>query len=304
MTYIIAEIGNSHEGDFGKAKELIAAAAECGVDCAKFQIFDAAMLVHPSLPSRVGEGTQLGRMRNLMFDRDKWGLLKECAHEHGLEFGASVFDVETMKWAAPMLDFVKIASGDADQLELINFVPADKKSAISTGCTLPIDLAPNMVVMHCVSMYPTPTEMASLDRIDDLKAAYGEMVGYSDHTQGYHACAIAAAKGVKMIEKHFAVDWPREDGDYSHAAGPTVMSMLVNTVREIDKMCQIRYNPDPDAVKSLMRGAYAHKDIVEGQRMTRNDIIMLRPATGVTLEDVLGKTANRAYKRLEAIDAV
>ena len=46
-TFIIAEIGNNHEGNISNAKKLIKLASKAGVDAVKFQTFVTDKFINP-----------------------------------------------------------------------------------------------------------------------------------------------------------------------------------------------------------------------------------------------------------------
>ena len=111
MHYLIAEIGNNHEGNFQTALDLIGEAAACGVDAVKFQMFKADTLVHAALPARVGTGTQRERMRGLEFDIPQWRELEAYARDLQVDFFASVCDKSFLPLASNW-PWIKIASGE------------------------------------------------------------------------------------------------------------------------------------------------------------------------------------------------
>ncbi len=221
MTEIVAEIGSNHEGSFDKCAELICSAAECGCDAVKFQIFRPEHLVTADAPAMVGEGTQRERFARLAIDPDQYLVLAQVAEDNGLKAYATFFDVGLIEQYGQHFDAIKIASGDAQNYELIYAAEkTEKPIIISLGLVGDMDIMEmmdNLVLswstwervtfLHCVSQYPCPPELASLDQMLDYRDRCERPIGYSDHCVGTLACEAAAAMGAVMIEKHFTDDW-------------------------------------------------------------------------------------------------
>jgi len=139
-TFIIAEIGINHDGEFQKAMELIKSAYECGVDAVKFQAFNAERLISKDEPaykhSKVENKTQFDRLRSLEFTAREWEELASFSEELGLIFMASVFDKDSCDMIEPLVHAFKIASGDVDNIPLLRHVAyKNKPTIISTGCS-------------------------------------------------------------------------------------------------------------------------------------------------------------------------
>jgi N-acetylneuraminate synthase/N,N'-diacetyllegionaminate synthase len=324
MTYIIAEIGNAHEGSVDKARELIDLAADTGVDAVKFQMFKADQLVHKDLPARVGGGTQLERMRGLEFEDGVWRTIIDHAKQAGVHFMASVFCEHYLAFASDM-SFIKIASGDATNRTLIDAAYATGMPLlISLGCSNPTQghaayNSDRITLLHCVSEYPTPPEHAGLMRIQELRQEWPQ-VGYSDHCCGINACIAAAAMGATVIEKHFTDHYRgcgepvavlgenaryeagEPKGDHIHAATPAEMAELVSIIRQIDLMSGPWYMPDAEARRALERGGYAARDIAEGEIIGEADIIALRPRLRRHAWTLIGSRAQRNLQAGESID--
>lgn len=305
---IIAEIGSNHDGDVGRAKELVHMAAEAGADAAKFQIFRADRLVHPTLaayPQAKGYAKQIDRFRAMEFTESQWEEVIGACEDAGIAFAATCFDVDLVRQYGPMMPFIKIASGDITYHDLIRAgVETGKPVYLSTGCATwreieqAVELVPasQRVVMHCVSRYPTPPELADMGRIRSLMKRFYH-VGYSDHTTGIQACEIAAAFGVEVIEKHFTDDPLKDWGDHPISADFADMAYLVESVKRIQVMMQPSGESPP---RNMLRGAYAARKIEAGQAITRDDVVMLRPM-GRDVEQIVGRRADRDYEPLEAL---
>jgi sialic acid synthase SpsE len=221
---IIAEIGQNHNGDLALAKILIAKAADAGASAAKFQVYDARAL----FPKEGNEWfdynckTELSRA-------DVDALASECART-GIEFMASVFDIERVAWLEAVgMKRYKIASRSISDKTLIDAVAATgKRMLVSLGHwkekQFPSMNAPGGVdFLYCVSKYPTPLDEVHLASIDFKKYA-----GFSDHTIGINAPMVALARGARIIEKHFTLDKDMYGPDHSGSMSPKELAALAS----------------------------------------------------------------------------
>lgn len=219
---IIAEIGQNHNGDMQLARQMIAEAKAAGADVAKFQVYDARAL----FPKEGNEWydynckTELNRSDIEM-------LANECERE-GIEFMASVFDVERVGWLEQVgVRRYKIASRSVRDNELIEAVArTGKPMLVSLGMwdapVFPTIAAPGGVdFLYCVSKYPTEFSDLQFRKVDFAKYA-----GFSDHTLGIDAAMIAMSRGARVIEKHFTIDKGMYGPDHSGSMTPSELASL------------------------------------------------------------------------------
>jgi sialic acid synthase SpsE len=237
MINIIAEIGVNHNGDIGLAKEMIASAAECGANYAKFQSWTEQKLRKGAWDEDPEPFFNFKNKRDFfkkvqITDKDHRELISEC-DRHGINFLTTCFNRSRVQFLSSLgLDSVKVASPDASSLGLIKDLSKNfDKIIVSTGMTTNeeiIDLAEQLhktnvdfVLMHCVSMYPAPINKISLSKMEFIKkltkqridqdtmqpvpAHRGEF-GISDHSLGLSVPITAIAKGATWVEKHFTID--------------------------------------------------------------------------------------------------
>lgn len=311
MAYIIAEIGFGHGGDVHLAVKMIEAAAKAGVNAVKFQSFHADDLYMP------GEGA---------YDIFKHGELSEFDHtvlrnaagEARVDFMSTPFSLHWVKVLEKLKPAgYKVASMDINNLALLEAVARPgRKVYLSTGgaCLEEIRVAvktlwdcgaEEVIVMHCVSNYPTKPEDAALYMIPTLKAEMGTRVGFSDHTLGTALTVAAVAIGAVVIEKHFTLDKTLPGPDHAISADPEEMRSLVNAVHEVEKALVDVGQPRADFAKRpvMRRGIYAVRDIAEGETVTPDMLRFVRPeVTPLSrLGDYLNKPAGRGYKKGEAL---
>jgi sialic acid synthase SpsE len=316
-TLIIAEIGSNHNGSFSLAAEMIARAAECGVDAVKFQVFKTEKFFTRKIPvfhraRSLGYKTQFDRFKDLEFSDEQIIRLSEIAKENRIVFLATPFDNDSVDLLLPLVPAFKIASADLINIPLLRYIEKKGKPVIlSTGQAIveEIDAAANifhrdkLVLMHCVSAYPTPDEEVNLRSIDFLKDRYNVAIGYSDHSVGILACIAAVAKGARIIEKHFTLDKKQNFGDHPLSADFEDMKMLVNEIRSVERMMGV-YGKEcqpGEAVskKQLRRSLHLRHDIEKGTVIKEDMIIPLVSGEGIPvnrIDDVAGKRAVRDLK--------
>lgn len=316
---VVAEVGGNHGGEFEVAKKYVKEAAKTGVNAVKFQMIRAEKLVvenAPVVPPVTKYKTQREWFKSLEFSSDQWKKLARLAGKHGLLFLASAFDEESADLLDKLSPAFKIASGDLTNLPLIrHIVRKNKPIILSTGGakfdeikTVVKEIPKNsLVLMHCISTYPCNEKDSHLLTIPFLKEKFGVTVGYSDHTAGILAPQTAVALGARVIEKHFVLDRSQPIGDSVLSAEPEEMKEMVENIRRIEKMLKRREGPtkiEEKFLQSLRRSLAAKVDILGGTIITKDKLISLRPATGISplmIDEVIGKKARRNIRKGEII---
>lgn len=238
--FVIAEIGINHGGDISVARRLIDEAAAAGASAVKFQTY--------LTEKRVAK------------DNPVYGILKKCElsfeaqrelHDYaekkvGVTFFSTPFDAESVDFLESIgIAFYKIASFDAVNLSLLRRVAQTGKPVImSTGMAnhseldeaLKVFSGVPVVLLHCVSSYPTPPEAADIGTIRTLRERYPHIVGYSDHTIGIEVPALAIAAGAEVIEKHFTLDSTQPGPDHSLSADPKTFRRMVEKIHEVERI--------------------------------------------------------------------
>ncbi len=267
MTYIIAEIGNNHEGDPAQAIELADAAMNCGVDAVKMQLFRADTLVDKDMlvpPQAQGKHTtQWERLKSLELRWDVYEEILALCTVRGIDLIITPLDVDLVDDAACLADKLKVASGDLTYQPLLRAVKATGKPALlSTGMANHVEidrafmLLDPYAILHCVSLYPTPPHCADLGRIANLAERYPtRTIGYSDHCIGIDACRYAIAAGAQIIEKHFTLTPHNPTGDHKHSATIGMMKQLVKEKEQIAEYAQINPAQDLHMCRWLRRGS-------------------------------------------------
>ena len=308
-TIVIAEIGNNHEGSFSVAKKLIKKAKECGADAVKFQTFI------PDLYVSVKEKKRIKRLKKFYFSFNQFKQLSLFAKSNKIEFLSTPFDLRSADFLNSIQSIFKISSSDSNFYPLLRKVANFNKSIIlSTGMTDMEDIIKSknlifniwkknkknkkkLILMHCVSSYPTENKYANLSAIETMKKKFKNcIIGYSDHTIGINAALTATALGAKIIEKHFTLDKKFSSfRDHQLSSDPKEMKTLVANIRNLeestgDGIKRILNNEKKD-INYMRRSAVAAKDISKGKKIAPNDIKWIRIKNGlkINFEKILFK---------------
>jgi N,N'-diacetyllegionaminate synthase len=313
--FVIAELGNNHEGSYARAEEMIGRAKEAGADAVKFQTIVPDRLVS------AGETARIAQLTRFQFSYAQFEGLAATARREGITFLSTPFDIESVAALDPLVPAFKIASGDNDFFPLIEAVAlTGKPILLSTGLADRAGIAAaksfieaawrragktsDLALLHCVVSYPTVAADASLAAIRDL-ATFGSTVGYSDHTIGIAAAVLSVALGARVIEKHFTLDKNQSDfHDHKLSADPADLAELVCRVREAELLIGVggkRVLPCEEAVRErVRRGIAAARDLVPGVVLGHEDIAWVRPRTGLAPGEetrLIGKRLAVAVRR-------
>jgi pseudaminic acid synthase len=320
--FIVAELSANHLGSLERAHAIVDAAADAGCDALKLQTFTpGAMTLEMSEGAfAIADGPWQGRTLWDLYDEahTPWEWHAELfAHgaTRGLQMFSTPFDEESVerldKLGAPCF---KIASFELVDLELIAAAASTGKPIImSTGMASEAEIAEavdtarshgagGIVLMHCVSGYPTPPEQTNLRRLDAL-IPFCDVLGISDHSPGAAVAIAAVSRGACMVEKHLTIK--RSDG------GPDAgFSLEPNEFAEVVAGCKTAWaalgdgtaaRPKAEAgSRQFRRSLYASADIAVGEPLTRANVRSIRPGHGLPpreLPSLLGRLARTAITR-------
>lgn len=320
-TYFIAEIGGNFDGSIEKAKRLIDAAKEAGADCAKFQTFTANTIVSEGGFSKMtlhGVHGSWGRtvtevFRDVEFPMEWHHEIAEYCAQIGIDFSTSPYFKEAVDLCADMkLPFIKIGSGEITWLDMIEYIASkDIPVMLATGdATMSeIDEAvrtiektgnKNLVLMQCITNYPSKIESANVNVIKTYQSAFNCLTGYSDHSPGHVVALASVVLGARVIEKHFTLNKNDKGPDHPHSMEPSEFKFMVDSIREVEKaMGSTRkevVEEESETVYVQRRCLYAKNDLKKGQIIKESDITVLRPALGIPPKfknTIIGKTINK-----------
>ncbi len=318
--FVIAEIGNNHNGDFELAKKSILAAKESGADAVKFQKRDIQKLLSKEMREMPYEnersfGKTYGEHREKQeLSKEQFEELKQYSEELGMVFFATPFDTASADALEEIgVHAYKIASFDVTNLPLLEYVAKKGKPIlISTGASTleEIDraietiLAHNnrLIVNHCTSLYPTPDEAIDLNMVRVLKERYRPLpVGYSGHELDILPTLASIALGASTVERHFTVDKKLHGSDHHMSIEPAEFKEMVEGIKRMTKIMGASEKRIHDAELPI-RAKHAKSivsavDIEEGALITKEAIAFKSPGTGINpshIEMVVGKRAKVA----------
>jgi len=237
-TYIVAEAGNNHNGDFETAKKLIRRASECGANAIKFQTIIADEFFSKTIDYKLYKYAE-----KISLNKNQYIKLKKYAKSSNIEFFSTVFGNSSVKLLKSVgVNVIKIASSDITNYELLqNALKLKVPIIISTGMSSMSEITSTVefihkykcpfALLHCISSYPTSLKDTNLSTIPYLHQTFQVPVGYSDHTRGIEACLTAVSFGASIIEKHFTLDKKMDVPDKSISADPIEFKELVKTLK-------------------------------------------------------------------------
>lgn len=327
--YIIAEIGPNHNGSFKIAKKYINLISRSGADAIKFQLAKPENVY--SLDSykanyqkkNDGKRSIIEMSKKNQLSQQQHLLLYNYAQKKKIDYLCSAFDLESLVFLVKKIKIkhVKIPSGEVFDYDCLKYLSKIKKIFfLSTGMTNFTDLKKilsilnknfkkKIILLHCVSSYPTSPKQANLSRMLELKKL-GYNIGYSDHTRSNCASLAAVAMGAKVIEKHVTLNQNLKGPDHKFSSNIKDFFMLVKDIREIEDIIKIPkkvFDKNIFEIKNVARKSIVSKSFIKrNSTINRRNIAFKRPGTGISpldLKKVLGKIAkvniekNRVIKK-------
>lgn len=316
--YIIAEIGQNHNGDVANAKRLIDMAVRCGANAVKFQKREIANELTKEAFDKPYDnpnsfGKTYGEHRMFLELNEAQHLeLREYAMAVGITYFCTPCDVPSVELMERIgCSFYKVASRDLTNIPLLEKLGSiGKPVIISTGMAdlddienamKALNAKPNsLVIMQCTSEYPCKLENVNLRAMDTLKKKYGYLVGLSDHTSGVIVSAAAAVLGAVMIEKHITLDRTMKGTDQPGSLEESGLKKLIEYIRATETAMgdgEKIVNPATGAAKKkLARSITSKINIPKGAIITEEMLTLKSPGDGlkwIEKDLILGKTANR-----------
>jgi N,N'-diacetyllegionaminate synthase len=302
--FIAAEIGINHNGDLELAHRCIDAAAEAGADAVKFQNYrtedflsDGSLTYEYQSQGRTITESQFEMFKRCELASESLIQLRVHCEQRGVIFFStptSIKGVEALvELGTPLL------KNGSDYLVNLPLVRAMAKTGLatvlSTGMASHSEIhdavtafreagGENLILAHCTSSYPTPSEDVHLRKIPALEAAFDCPIGFSDHSQGSVAAMGAVALGACFVEKHFTVDKNLPGPDQRFSSDPEEFRSLVEAIRTMEK-CLGEAKLGPAASEERGRRDFrlscvAACNLQAGHRLSVEDIAFRRPGSG------------------------
>jgi len=317
--FVIAEIGNNHNGSLALAKQLVDEAKRAGADCVKFQMRDLETL-YATDTSEISASEDLGSqyvldlLRRFQLSDEEFREVFDYCHNQGITVLCTPFDkVSVDKLADYGMDGFKVASADLTNHELLTYIArVGKPMLVSTGMSTEQEIyeavrvlrrdAATYVLLHCNSTYPAPFKDVNLNYMNRLTEIGDCLIGYSGHERGYHVAVAAVAKGAKVIEKHFTLDRNMEGNDHKVSLLPDEFRAMCAAIE------QVNTSLGTNQPRNLSQGEMINREVLgksivaacpisEGERITDDKVSIKSPGKGLPpsrMPDLLGRVMQRS----------
>ena len=306
--FVAAEIGLNHNGDMDIALRAIDAAIEAGADAVKFQNYHTEdFLLDKKLTySYTSQGKEITETQFEMFKRyelsfDQLKIIKEYCDKRGIIFfstptGKQGID-DLVKLKTPLL---KNGSDFLVNLDIIqDMARTGIPTIISTGMATVAEIdnavrafelagGSELIILHCISSYPTPADQVHLNKITSLQKTFGYPVGFSDHTWGTVSAIGAVVLGACFIEKHFTLDKTQNGPDHRFSSDLPELRELITGIRTIEKnLGSAKLSPtlgEEHGRKNYRLSCVINKNLPAGKIISKVDIAYSRPSGGLAPE--------------------
>jgi len=315
---LIAEISGNHMGARERFLKLVESACKNGADLVKIQTYEPIDITLNSKDKR------FKIKKGLWKDNFLWDLYKrahtpfkwhEAAFKIAKKYKKQIFSSPFSKRGVDLLEKLnvkvyKIASFEITDMKLINYIASKKKPIIiSTGMASIKEIKSaireinkfhdKIVILHCVSEYPTKLEDINLKRISYLKKIFKKYkIGLSDHTDNIYSSIAAHSYGIAVIEKHFNLD-KKKTSDSDFSITPNQLSELSKVIKNLSISKLKTKNKNGNLIR-LRRSIFSSKDINKNELINKDNIETFRPKIGVCASkyfEIIGKKAKKNIKK-------
>ena len=325
--FVISEIGNNHQGELDKAKDMFRVSKECGVDAVKLQKRDNKTLFTKELYDSSYDhensfGKTYGSHREaLEFGKDEYLELKKYAKEIGLTMFATAFDFNSVDFLEDVdMPAYKVASADLKNTPLLKYIAQTKKPMIvSTGggtiedvrraYDLIMPINSQLCILQCTASYPVDPADMHLRVIETYRKTFPDVVvGLSDHENGIAMALVAYILGARVVEKHFTLNRSWKGTDHAFSLAPHGLERLVRDLKRARvALGDAEKKPLPSEEKPLFKMSkklVAAGDLAAGTVLTREGIAVKSPSDGLPpfeMDNIIGKKLKRDLKPDENI---
>lgn len=318
VPYIIAEIGQAHEGSLGILYSYIDALATTGIDAVKFQMHIAEAESSEYEPFRVQfsleDETRFDYWKRMGFTLEQWKGIKQHCEGLGLDFICSPFSNLAVDWLEEMgVEQYKIGSGEVNNFLLLEKIAQTGKSVILSSGMSSYEELDNAVsflkerkvsfsILQCTTSYPTQPEQYGLNVIQELKSRYGVVVGFSDHSAKTATCIAATVLGASILEFHVVFDRQLFGPDSKSSLTISETRDLVLAVRDISSALlhpiDKNNNTNFSELKQIFEKSLAvNKKLPKNHVVTFDDLEAKKPkgfgVDALRFQELIGKVLNR-----------
>lgn len=315
--FVIAEVGNNHNGSLALARQLVDAALDAGADCVKFQLRNREALYRRKADGSRAEDLGVEYIQDLLdkveLSLDEHRQLRAYCAEKGISYLCTPWDEPSVDALASFdVAALKIASADLCNPYLIaKAASLGKPLILSTGMSFEHEivraieqlnaLGVPFALLHCNSAYPAPEADIQLGYLRRLQELHG-LIGYSGHERGIAITLGAVALGAKLVERHITLDRGMEGPDHLASLEPGEFRQLVEGVRQLELALPWQ-GPGRHASQgellnreNLGKSVIASRDIAQGTVLDESMLRVASPGQGLPpyrLPELLGKPASR-----------
>jgi N-acetylneuraminate synthase len=319
--YVIAEVGNNHNGDFDRAIALVDAAVAAGADCAKFQMRKLDEVYRASSLSGKDDDLAveytLDLLRRFELSTEQQGRVAAYCASKNIQYLCTPWDASSVATLETFgVQAYKVASADLTNLPLLAKLAATNKTLIvSTGMSTSEEIraaaeflddrSAQYVLLHCQSTYPAALHNIHLRFMETLREIH-PFVGYSGHERGIAVSIGAVAMGAVVIERHITLDREMEGPDHAASLEPEEFKALVSGIREVEtargeKLAE-RALSQGELInrENLAKSLVAARDIAAGTVVTESDVAVKSPGQGLSplkMPALIGRRLSRAMTR-------
>ncbi len=302
--FIVAEIGNNHQGSIQKAYKLIKSAKDSGATAVKFQkrfnkeLYTKEFYNTPYIHVNSYAPTYGKHRDYLEFTFAEYKKLMNYAKKIGIIFFATPFDFKSVDFLEKLkVPCYKIASGDLTNTPLQQYIAKKNKPIfLSTGGGTYKDIGrayknitkynKKLIILHCTAAYPAEIEDMNLNIISKLKKKYPKnIIGLSDHENGIDAASVAYMLGARVFEKHFTLNRSWKGTDQSFSLEPIGLSKLCRNINRIPKMLgsyeKKFLNSEKKPIEKMRKMLVAKENLDKGQVISLRNISFKSPGVGL-----------------------
>jgi N-acetylneuraminate synthase len=315
--YVIAEVGNNHNGDFDRAIALVDAAVAAGADCAKFQMRKLDEVYRASSLSGKDDDLAveytLDLLRRFELPADQQRKIADYCASRGIQYLCTPWDAKSVAMLESFgVAAYKVASADLTNLPLLaRLIATGKTLIVSTGMSTTDEIRTaakflderkaQYVLLHCQSTYPAALHNIHLRFMETLREIH-PLVGYSGHERGIAVSIGAVALGAVVIERHITLDREMEGPDHAASLEAEEFKALVSGIREVEaargeKLAE-RALSQGELInrENLAKSLVAARDLDPGTVISENDIAVKSPGQGLSplkMPALIGKPLKR-----------
>ena len=321
-TFIIAEVGQAHDGSLGILHSYIDALSQTGVDAVKFQMHIAESESSEYEPFRVRfsyeDNSRYDYWKRMEFSLEQWHEIKKHCDDVGLEFICSPFSNMAVDWLIELnVQKYKVGSGEVGNfLMLEKIAKTGKEIILSSGMSsfLEIDETINFFkkfdnkisILQCTTKYPTKAKDIGLNVIEELRNRYKLEVGFSDHSGVIYPSLAAVSLGVTILEFHAVFDKKMFGPDSNSSLSMSQITHLVEGVRFIEESLESKIDKSGTTkfknLKDIFEKSLAvNKNMKSGEVIAFDDLEAKKPSNqGIPAKKVsyvIGKKLKNNIKK-------